>query len=130
MRYLGIDFGTKKIGIAISDENAGFAFPHSSLQNNTETTKRIGDIIKKEGVGALVVGESKTFGGENNEVMKDIVIFAEKLESETGIKVHFIREAFSSVEAARFAPKGDKHNDSSAAAIILQRFLDTLPQAQ
>ena len=47
-RFLGIDYGTKRIGIAISDEEGKLAFPKEIVLNSTDTLKKIGEIIKKE----------------------------------------------------------------------------------
>ena len=58
------------------------------------------------------------------------LISAAPLHQTVTIPIHRSREAWSSQEAARFAPQGQKHNDSAAAAIILQRFLDSHTKAE
>jgi putative Holliday junction resolvase len=122
MRYLGIDFGTKKVGIAISDEEASFAFPKKIVETS-EALEFIKGLVKEEGVGAIVIGESVANSGQENQILKLSKDFAEKLKAQTGLEVFFEREGFSSVEAHRYqTDRGDR--DDSAAAIILQRFLD------
>ena len=122
MRYLGIDFGTKKVGVAISDEEASFAFPEKIVAID-EALEFIKQLIKEEGIKAVVMGESMANSGEENQILKSSKDFAEKLKVQTGIEVFFEREGFSSVEAHRYqTDRGDR--DDSAAAIILQRFLD------
>jgi RNase H-fold protein (predicted Holliday junction resolvase) len=69
-----------------------------------------------------VVGESKDFGGRENKILVDIHVLVRQLEG-LGLKVVLEPEFSSSVEANRFQGKNDLH-DASAAAIILQRFLD------
>ncbi len=84
----------------------------------------IAQIIERESVGAVVLGDARAFSGAENVVTEEVEHFAHALSERIAIPVYRTREAGSSQEAARFAPKGKKHDDSSAAAIILQRFLD------
>jgi RNase H-fold protein (predicted Holliday junction resolvase) len=62
-------------------------------------------------------------GGIANTATSDASRFAQALAAR-GVDVVYESEAFSSAEAARFAPKGKSHDDAAAAAIILQRYLD------
>ena len=133
MRYLGIDYGTKRIGIATSDEGGSVAFPHSVIPAGREALSAIAALIKEVGAEAVVVGESRNFAGEKNEVMEDIEQFVTDLKELSGLPVHYEREFFTSALAARqFAPeegsrkKHQEHTelDASAAALILQSFLD------
>jgi len=80
-----------------------------------------------------VIGESRNFSGEKNEIMEDIEQFKKDIGELTGLPVHYEREFFTSALAARqFAPeeKSRKANpsqdalDASAAALILQSYLD------
>lgn len=123
MRYLGIDYGTKKVGLALSDEAGDFAFPHSILKNDRELFNEIQKICDQEKVEAIVVGYSLTQQGEENDVVDATNTFTEKLGRLLSLPIHKQNELFSSVEAHRYqVKKGDR--DDSAAAIILQRFLD------
>jgi len=124
MRYLGIDYGTKKIGTSLSDESGMLAFPHTTLENNERLINAIKKITTEYKVEAIVVGDPKTISGADNPLVEDVSIFIMRLEKEFGTPIHKEGEAFSSFEAARFAPKGKNHEHSAAAAIILQRFLD------
>ncbi len=122
MRYLGVDFGTKKVGIAISDEEASFAFPKKIVPLG-EALDFIKVLAKEENISAIVIGESLANSGESNIILEASKAFAEKLKEQTCLEVFFEREGFSSVEAHRYqTDRGDR--DDSAAAIILQRFLD------
>ena len=127
MRYLGIDYGTSRLGVAVSDDAASFAFPKTTLDNDATLWVALKKIIDAERVEEIVVGDTLTISGSENTVSKEADIFVSALVRETGKKVHRAREAWSSMEAARYAPEGTHHDDSSAAAIILQRFLDALP---
>jgi putative Holliday junction resolvase len=127
MKYLGIDYGAQKLGMAVSDPSGMIAFPKEELPNNGETLKNILDLIQNERVDVVVMGDTRTLSGEANTVTPEADAFAKKLE-ESGVNVERIWEAWSTFEAARFAPENDRHNDSAAAAVILQRYLDIRPK--
>ncbi|MEN9614373.1 MAG: hypothetical protein RLZZ347_680 [Candidatus Parcubacteria bacterium] len=125
MRYLGIDFGTKRIGVALSDAHGSIAFPYSVVANTKTALTEIATIAKKEGVGLIVVGESKDFAGKQNVVMEKITPFAQELEKQSGLPVIFEPEFMSSQQASTFQGTHDKL-DASAAAIILQAYLERI----
>jgi putative Holliday junction resolvase len=128
MRYLGIDYGAKRLGLAISDVASGFAFPHATIPNDEKTLKALASIIETDSIGAIVVGDTLSLEGRANKVTAESDTFVEDLVAFVDVPVYRAREAHSSAEAMRYAPVGKKHDDSSAAAIILQRFLDSLPK--
>ena len=121
-KFLGIDFGTKKLGIAISDERGELAFPREVLVNNAVLLEKVMEILKKEEIRDVVIGESKNFKGKDNPVMEYAEKFAERLKGE-GVKVSFEPEFMTSEQARKWQGNNDKI-DASAAAIILQSFLD------
>lgn len=145
MKYLGIDYGTKKIGIAISDDNGKIAFPYMIIPT-TEKYLKIEEIIKKEKIAEVVIGKSLDLKGQQNKVQEEINNFSAILGMQYGIPVHMVPEFFSSSEARhlkindrqREKPvanprRGEKKTsaknenvDAKAAAIILQRHLDTI----
>ncbi len=142
-RIIGIDYGSKRVGIAVSDETGGFALPEKGLKNmggkkadrkNNQTTLGKTDLLAplvdevaalavEVGAGEFVVGESRNNDGEENEIMKDARLFMGELEKKTGLPVHVEPEFMTSVQAARFQGETELL-DASAAAIILQSFLD------
>lgn len=122
MRYLGIDYGGKRIGLAISSE--GIAFPRDTLDNDDALFVMLRDIIEKEKVSAVVVGDTRAFGGGENPITKEADAFIARLKKEMDVPVTPVWEAGSSVEASRYAPEGRPKDDAAAAAIILQRYLD------
>ena len=127
MKYLGIDYGSKRVGLALSDPTESFAIPHSVLENNKELLLNIENICKKEKVETIVVGESKDYSGRENEIMREILPFVDKLIDKLGIEVHMHPEFLSSQEAERVQGKNTMH-DASAAAIILKSYLDVKNQ--
>ena len=135
MKYIGIDYGTKNIGLAVSDDNGTVAFPLTTIDAGRDAISKVATLIKEKGAGAIVMGESRNFSGEKNEVMEDIEQFKKDIGGLSGLPVHYEREFFTSALAARqFAPeeKSRKANpsqdalDASAAALILQSYLDRL----
>lgn len=122
MRYLGIDYGTRRVGIAISDEAGEFALPFSVLPNDKKLLTAIATICREKNIGAIVVGESKNFSGEDNPVQEKINQFKKELEKATGLPIELEPEFFTSAEAARLQGRNNKL-DASAAALILKSFL-------
>jgi putative Holliday junction resolvase len=123
MRYLGIDYGSKRIGIALSDPIGRMAFPFSVVLNTTEAKENIKKIVRDNNVGAIVAGDSKDRNGLPNIIMTEARPFCDSLAAELELPIHYRLEAYTSVQAAKI--QGDNAmNDASAAAIILQSYLD------
>jgi putative holliday junction resolvase len=125
MRLLGIDFGTKRIGIALSDESRTIATPKAVLVSGKKLIQEIKDICAKDNVIGIVLGDSKDMKGNPNAVMEKIEPFKKQLEEEIGLPVYMEPEFLTSVAAERFQGKSDLL-DASAAALILQSYLDRL----
>jgi putative Holliday junction resolvase len=134
VKYLGVDYGTKRIGLAVSDETGSIAFPLTTVASNPEALMRITELAKENNVESIVMGESKNFKNEPNDVMEDIEQFKVDLAELTGLTVEYEPEYFSSAAAARqYTPDGSRKQnpsqdkiDASAAALILQSFLDRM----
>jgi putative Holliday junction resolvase len=124
MRYLGIDYGEKRIGLALSDEQGDFSYPLSVIQNSEKLVQEISNLCKENNVSTIVIGESKNFNQEENPIMKSVKILKENLENETQLPVHLHPEFMTSLEAERLQGHNDMH-DASAAAIILKSYLET-----
>ena len=122
MRLMGIDYGTKKVGIALTDESGSMAFPHTVLANNKELLETVTDIAASQAVEVIVVGQSLDLKGEPNAVQKDIDTFITALKENTNCDVHTERETFSTQEAMRQQGRNAK-TDASAAALILDSYL-------
>jgi putative Holliday junction resolvase len=135
MKYLGIDYGTKKIGIATSDDGGSIAFPYQVIPNDHKFFDTLVQIITDTGVGEIVIGHSLMGNNVRNGISDDIDVFAETIERLTGLPVHMQDERFSSsavsafnwskpVATPRRTQKDISPQDDRAAAIMLQRFLD------
>lgn len=128
MRYLGIDYGTKKTGIAISDEAGTMGFPHKVAPTDPRLLDDLALLIKEKGIEAAVVGESTDFSGGENAVAQEARRFADDLAARTGVTIHFEPETLTT-QAARRMPDGTRMEgspdvDASAAALILTSFLE------
>lgn len=145
MRYLGIDYGTKKIGLAVSDESGRFAFAYGVIPNTGR--KKVIEIIKKicgkERVFKIIMGKSVNYKGEPNPVMSEIEPFKKELELATGLLAEYESEVLTTAEAMR-PLEGERKRppvlnkrkspekeikfkrkiDASAAALILKSYLD------
>jgi putative Holliday junction resolvase len=146
MRFLGIDYGTKRIGVAISDENHTLAFPKEIILNDKDTFKKLSAIIKNEKVQSVVVGESVDFSGKLNVLSARIEVFILELKEKFNLPVHKQKEFLTSVEARKSGVgksslnQAQSHSkvkqiksgrvDASAAALILQRYLDRRSREQ
>lgn len=140
MRFLGIDYGTKRIGLSISDERGTLAFPKEIVLNNPNTLKRIGEILKEENIREIVIGESVDFSGKLNTLSARIEVFILELKEKFNLPIHKQKEFLTTVEARKsktgkssLSPS-QAHSkikqiksgraDAGAAALILQRYLD------
>lgn len=123
MKILGIDYGEKRIGIAVSSDDGSMAFPLKVIENKKGVINKLSEICTDKKIGLIVLGESVDYNGQPNPIMKEINSFKKKLEEDLNIKVVFHNETLSTSESIR--TQGKNHNtDASAAAIILGSYLD------
>lgn len=123
-RYLGIDYGDKRIGIAISDEDGYFAFPKVVLKNTTALFNELKEIVSTERVGAVIVGLPQNFSGEDTEQTKKVRAFAEVLQKEINAEIIFENEILTSRQIEKTGVSTKSMIDASSAALILQGYLD------
>ncbi len=141
MKHLGIDYGTKRVGLALSDDGGTLAFPYKIVPNNLELVDTIHNIAGEESIAAIVLGESHDLSGTPNKVMGSIEELKRNLEAELDLPVYFQKEFMTTIHArglpAQAGREGKEQNnarkiakeksspaDASAAALILQRYLD------
>lgn len=121
---MGIDYGIKRIGVAFADEDTRIATPHDIIKNDDDVINRLSELSKEREVRTIVLGESKNLSGDDNPVMEQIRSFKQALESAVKIPVVYVPEFFTSAQARR-QPEAKQNVDGSAAAIILQSYLDS-----
>ena len=134
---LAIDYGLKRIGLAISDENRLFAFPYSTIENkNNETViNRIKEIILEKEIDLILIGISYYKKEVHGKIsMEDIVTnFTNKLKKSINIKVDIIDERFSTFaanenlkEAGISAKEAKKYIDQEAARLLLEEYISKI----
>jgi putative Holliday junction resolvase len=131
MRYLGIDFGSKKVGLALSDESGAMGFPHSVVPNTPDLLTTVLRLIEKEKVGAVVLGESRDLAGNDNPIAAHAHAFGDEIARDAAVPVFYESEVFTSAEARRMFEPAEKTRkpqntdpiDASAAALILTSYL-------
>ncbi|MBE6147637.1 MAG: Holliday junction resolvase RuvX [Firmicutes bacterium] len=134
MRYLGLDLGTKTLGLAISDELGCIATSYKILRHNEDYDSLL-PLLKEEieikNVKALVLGLPKNMNNSIGERGEIALEFKEKLEKEFSLPVYMEDERLTTKQAESILIKNDtsrkkrkKVIDSLAATIILQSFLD------
>ncbi len=122
-RFLGIDYGTKRVGTALTDQERQMAFPDEVLTNDSHLIEKIQNKIKKENITKVIIGESKNYKMEDNAIMSDIIDLKDVIEKTMEIDVVLEPEFMSSMQAEKIQGKNDMI-DASAAAIVLQSYLD------
>lgn len=141
-RILGIDLGTKRIGLAVSDETLSISTPKNILfrQNNFSDFEKILEIISEYKITAIVLGYPLHLDKSVIEMTVISEEFAKKLDEllEKKLPIFLFEERLSSFEARAIAKsglsrkksRGRNHNfvDDIAASLILQHFLDDLAQ--
>ena len=134
MRYLGLDLGSRTLGISISDKTGLIATSYKTINHNEEYNRLVSDvvnIVKDESIEAIVLGFPKNMNntiGPKGELSKS---FKEKLESKLSIPIYLEDERLSTKSATDVLISGNvssknrkKVVDSVAATIILQSYLD------
>ena len=122
MRLLGIDYGTKRIGLALSDEAGQFAYPHIVLPNTSKVIEQIATICRGDGVGEIVLGWSLDYARKENPLMKKIKVFQTALAEATKLPITLEDEVLTTREANQEIGQDD-FTDARAAAIILRTYL-------
>ena len=132
MKFLGIDYGTRRIGLAFGDE-LGIATPLPALTDAEPAKRRAGlaAVVKQRRITELVLGYPYNMDGTAGFKAKEVDAFAESLKKELGLPVHFIDERLTSHMAEAGMNQKQLREiraqgivDSRAAAIILQDYLD------
>ncbi len=134
MRYLGLDVGSRRIGVAVSDELGLTAQPVLTLErrsNRREDLRSLARLCRRFGVAGIVVGNPVHLSGEVSPQAAKTQAFAAALGEITGLPVHLLDERLTTrkahqilYEAGHERQKHRKVVDQVAATLILQSFLD------
>lgn len=130
-RILGLDIGSKRIGVAVSDPFLITASPKGHIDNDDKVIENIKKVLQEYQTTEVVVGLPLTLKGAEGQQATYTREFVEKLKSEIPqLKVHFVDERFTSSLAQKYLSpkkaKGKGNLDSLSAVFILQTYLDSL----
>lgn len=132
-RILGIDYGTRRIGVAVSDPTQLIARGVATVPNDKRVMEHLTRIIASEEVVAIVVGMPYSADGGKGQKAREVEAFIERLKKHTRLEVLTWDESYSSVQAQRtlidIGMKKKKRRDKArvdtmAARVILQEYLD------
>lgn len=132
MKYLAIDYGTKNIGIAISNSSGTISFPYKVLNNSENVVSEILKIIEDNSVDKVIVGKPVNLSGKENISTKNALNFYEKLK-EKFENVELFDERLTTSLAHVIGGKMGVNNkkrkkkvDQIAASIILNDYLQSI----
>jgi putative holliday junction resolvase len=137
-RVLGIDYGERRIGLALSDPLGLIAHPLPTLQRRKGKRPPVAPLdrlAREHEAEALVVGLPLTPAGEENDWTREVRAFGDALAARTGVPVHYLDERMTSARAERTVrsmglPKHRREQkervDAAAAVLILQAYLDSI----
>lgn len=141
-RTLAVDYGERRIGIALSDPTGTIAQPFTTITRRPgkrAPIQAILDLCGEYGVTRIVVGLPLALSGEDSDWTREVREFAARLEQRAALPVALVDERLSSVTAQRAvrgiglrrAARAQRERvDASAAAVILQSYLDQQPRVQ
>jgi putative Holliday junction resolvase len=121
-RLMGIDYGKKRVGVAISDEIRLMAFPHIVFRNDADLIKNLSQVITDKKIGEIVIGHSLDKEGNPNLIHKKVEELMTDLTLETGLPIHLEPEQYTTQAALRIQGR-NAMTDAAAATLILDNFL-------
>lgn len=134
MRIMGLDYGSKRIGVAMSDELLLTAQGSDTIFNKShdESIKAISRLVSENGVAEIVVGLPISMDGTHSQKTKEVMDFAESLAGQVTVPVKTWDERLTTAQAERALLEADmsrgkrkRLNDMIAAQLILQGYLDS-----
>ncbi|MFB6181806.1 MAG: Holliday junction resolvase RuvX [Candidatus Magasanikbacteria bacterium] len=123
MRYLGIDYGSKRVGLARADEDLQIAVPYKTIESDSdeEKLKQLSSIVKDQGISEIAVGLPLSTDGGGTAKSKEVREFIDELKKEVDAEFHFIDERFTTQEAKSMG--GEAGKDEKSAMLILDTYL-------
>ena len=139
MRILGIDYGEKRVGLALSSPVGHIAqgLPTIERMDGKDYLEELADVIMEKEVGVIIVGLPKNMNDTIGEKAEEVLQFVETLKSKFNLPVHTVDERLTTVRAhramaaAKMSKKGKKKRvDMIAAQFILQTYLDQISRTE
>lgn len=129
-QILAVDYGTRRLGVAVSDPEGRYALPLTTLELPQRLrAAAVAQLAEERGADTVVVGRPVRAQGEDSHLWPEIEQFAERLRAR-GLTVVFEDEAFTTAEAEAQLPRGKasgssaNSKDALAASILLKQYLD------
>lgn len=130
MRVAALDYGTRRVGVAVANTELGIAFPAAVLPNDLEQIARW---LQQEQIERVVIGVPYLMWGEQGERVREVEAFAQQLRERLNIPVDLFDERLTTAEAERRLREGEYSRarrerivDAVAAAILLETYLRRL----
>lgn len=132
MRVLGIDYGKKRVGLALSDPFGFFAYPFETIENDSNLIKNLAKIVIEKEISVIVLGYPFKYDGSRHELCDEIDKFSDVLKKEFSLNVVLIDESYSSKIASdrilesvtkKSKRRDKKLIDMNAAAILIEDYL-------
>ncbi len=139
MRALGIDYGRRRLGLAISDEGGILAspLPVYERRGEKEDLTFLSNLISERKAGRIVLGLPLNMDGSSGEMADEVIAFAAALREESGLPVFTFDERLTSIEAERVLVQANLSRkrrkglrDSLSAVLILQGYLESQREAR
>ena len=136
-RYLAIDYGKKRVGLALSDPLKIFSYPFETLTNDSNLFNKLHEIVKSKSIEKIILGYPLKESGEETILSKEIHNFKENLQKQLNINIILWDERYTSSQAKdkiiESVTKKKKRKDKglidrNAAAIILSEYLNSNPK--
>jgi putative Holliday junction resolvase len=133
-RFMGIDYGEKRVGISLSDPTKTFAYSFDTFENNISLVDKISILVKEKNIKKIILGLPSVNFKSSKSLSEKVKKFKQKLESRINFKLILWDEEYSSAVAkekiiesvSKKSKRKDKGLlDSFAAAVILQEYLDS-----
>ena len=127
MILLGVDFGTKRVGVAASDPDGRVALPLRALDGRQGLRAQFADVLSEHPAELIVIGNPVSLNGSHGPMSDKVRRFAQKLEKWFSIPCVLWDERFTSSQAREAAPNSSRasgHRDAAAAGLILQSYID------
>ncbi|WP_223789829.1 Holliday junction resolvase RuvX [Marinicella meishanensis] len=131
---LGVDYGSRRIGLAVGQTLTRVANPLTTLANNGAFLDELQRLIQEWQISGIVIGYPTTMEGEEQDITRQVKNFTKRIKHHTGLPVHWVDERLTSHEAERqfkdqraaqlTKAKNKTQIDAMAAQIILQSWLD------
>lgn len=122
-KFLAVDWGTKRLGLAMGSKEARLATPLKTLLNSPKIWDELKEIIDSEDVEKIILGLPRSLDGTEGPQSRQVRVFGEMLKDQLNIPVVFQDETLTSHEAAN---QRASDINAAAAGIILQDYLDSL----